>query len=217
MPRNQFGLIWSEFASFLSSTMPWTLASLHLGSQNHELSLWAFFFSFGCQQFDFPSKIVPHRFSLDLLLWGGGRGFGLSSKDYGSNLCSSQPIGLLHSIGSWTLYPCLKCPLIFFVFSEYGMGPAGAVQAKNATSHKPPPPPYGELPFHYVVMDYITGESSPVTRKKTSHGSGGFFSSNWAAWAVLWDMTGDSMDGISPAHNQWLLGDLGWMQLLPSA
>jgi hypothetical protein len=52
-----------------------------------------------------------------------------------------------------------------------------------------------------LVMYYITGESSPVTRKKTSHGSGEFFSSNWAARAVLRDITGDLTDGISPAYN----------------
>ncbi len=98
LKANQFGLIWKWIAS-LSSTMPLN-PSLHLGSQNHELSLSPFelFFSFGCEPIDFPSKMVPCACSLDLLLFFGG--LGLSSKFHGSNLCSSQPIGLLHFIGS---------------------------------------------------------------------------------------------------------------------
>jgi hypothetical protein len=55
----------------------------------------------GVNQLIFPSQMVPCRFSLDLLLGGGGEGLGPSSKDHGSNLCSSQPIELLHFIGSF--------------------------------------------------------------------------------------------------------------------
>jgi hypothetical protein len=52
------------------------------------------------------------------------------------------------------------------------------------------------------VMDYVTGESSPVTRKKRGMRMVSFFSSNWAARAVLRDITGDLTDGISPGHNR---------------
>ncbi len=69
--------------------------SLHLGSSNHELSLLAPFFRwFG--PIDFPSKMVPSRFSLDLPLFG----LGPSSKGHGSNLwLLLNRIGLFH----WTM------------------------------------------------------------------------------------------------------------------
>jgi hypothetical protein len=54
--RNQFPLIWSKLD-------PWVgPMSLHLGSPNHEL------FFFGSKPIDFPTKMEPCSFSLDLPL-----------------------------------------------------------------------------------------------------------------------------------------------------
>jgi hypothetical protein len=87
--------------------------SLHLSSSNHELFFLVLFL--GSNQFDFPSKMVPHKFSLDLPLFG----FGLSSKGCGSNLYWLLSKQLFYFIGP-RLYPNLKWPLlqqtrIFFI------------------------------------------------------------------------------------------------------
>ncbi len=67
-------------------------ASLHLGFSNHEL----FFFFFLFEPIDFPSKMVPCKFSLDLSLFG----LQPSSKVHGSILWrSTNKIVLFH----WTL------------------------------------------------------------------------------------------------------------------
>ncbi len=70
----------------------------------------------------------------------------------------------------------------------------------------------------FTIMDYITGKSSPVTRKKNEPQEWWVFCpSNWAAQAMLRDITSDWTDEISLAHNWWLLGHLGWMPLSLSA
>ncbi len=46
--------------------------TLHLGSSNHELSFLAPFFFFGLEPIDFPSKMVPCKFHLDLPFFGLG-------------------------------------------------------------------------------------------------------------------------------------------------
>ncbi len=67
---------------------------MHLGSPNHELSPLISFLWF--EPIDFFSKMVPCRFSFDLLL----SGLGTSSTGRGSNLCVSiDRIALFH----WTL------------------------------------------------------------------------------------------------------------------
>ncbi len=65
--------------------------SLHLGSPNHELSFELFVF--WSIPIDFPSKMVPCRFRLDLPLFG----LEPSSKGHGFNLLlSSNRIPLFH-------------------------------------------------------------------------------------------------------------------------
>jgi hypothetical protein len=68
------------------------------------------------------------------------------------------------------------------------------------------------------ALDYVTNWwEQPGYWKQMSHRSGELFSSNHTALTVLQDITGDLMDKISLAHNQWLLGCLGWMPLSLSA
>jgi hypothetical protein len=79
IPRNQFGLIW-----WILELDPTLDPSLHLAPSNCKLSFLApFFFGGGggrLKPIDFPSKIVPYRFSLDLPLFGhGGRGSNIFS------------------------------------------------------------------------------------------------------------------------------------------
>ncbi len=100
IPLNQFGLIWSK----LNPWVAWIQLearlkldpSLNLGSSNDEHSFFSFFFPFRFEPIDFPSKMVPWRFSLYLPLFG----FEASSNGHGSNLwLSSNRITLFH----WTL------------------------------------------------------------------------------------------------------------------
>ncbi len=78
-------------------------SSLHLSSPNHELSLKLFFLAL--ETIDFPSKMVPCGFSLNLPLFGVGP----SSKGSGSNLWLSA-IRIIYFIGPRPLDPHLKWP-----------------------------------------------------------------------------------------------------------
>jgi hypothetical protein len=88
IPLNQFGLIWSKLNPALD--LAWILVLQMMSTP----FLFSFFFRF--EPIDFPSKMVPWRFSLYLPLFG----FEPSSKGHGSNLwLSSNRITLFH----WTL------------------------------------------------------------------------------------------------------------------
>ncbi len=66
------GPIWTHLKQIESFELDHALdPSLHLGSPNHELSFELSFF-FGSEPVDFPSKMVPCKFSLDLQLFGLG-------------------------------------------------------------------------------------------------------------------------------------------------
>ncbi len=98
-PRSKF--LGTNFISFEAN---WIL-ELDLGFSNHELS---FEFVFWSKPIDFPSKMVPCRFSLNLPLVG----LGPSSKGYGSDLWfSANSIALFHWI--LDLGPSSKVALSF--------------------------------------------------------------------------------------------------------
>jgi hypothetical protein len=88
--RNQFGLIWANWILELNSS------SLLASWFSKSWALLGSHFFLGSKPIDFPSKMVPCRFSLNLPIFGRGPSF----KGHGSNLwLSSNRIALFH----WTL------------------------------------------------------------------------------------------------------------------
>jgi len=154
LKANQFGLIWSELHRWVQPCLKPFEACILVLKIMSSLSLWAFF-PFGCEPIDFvhAAALICYFF------WG----LGLSSKYHGSNLCSSQPIGLLHFIGSSSKV-ALKCSLIFLFSYRVWNGSSRGCSSQECNK---PQAPHTESfhYFHYVVMDYGTGESSLVTRK----------------------------------------------------
>ncbi len=103
----------SFVANWILELEPALDASLHLGSSNHELSFWAL--CFVSESIDFPSKIVPWRFFLDLPLLG----LGPSSKHHGSNLWLSSN-RIVFEASSKVAPKCLSMATSNFFPSRYG-------------------------------------------------------------------------------------------------
>jgi hypothetical protein len=93
----------SSEANWILELDPALDSSLHLGCPNHELSLELFFG--GLETIDFPSKMVPCGFSLNLPLFGLGPHLKALGPIYGS-----QWLGSFYFIGPWTVDPHLKWP-----------------------------------------------------------------------------------------------------------